>query len=507
MRLSFYGATRIVTGSCFLVETGGLRVLVDCGLFQGTREIRELSFKPFPFLPASVDYLLLTHAHIDHSGLIPRLCREGFQGKILATKATVDLMGVLLPDAAHIQEMEAEQKSRKARRAGRPVVAPLYTLTDAQESLRFFEGVDYGTELSLAPHVSATFLDAGHILGAAMVLLTVTENGVSFRLLFTGDIGRPGQRFVKDPAVVEDADYVVIESTYGNRIHQEIDEKAVLHEVLWRTYQRGGNLIIPAFAVERTQDLLYDLSELYHAGKLPPVKVVIDSPLAAAVTDIFTRHSEYYDRETRFLIQCGQDPLNSECIHFSVTTEESRALNAIQSGLVIISASGMCEAGRIRHHLKHNLWRPECTVLFVGYQAEGTLGRHILDGDKMVTIFGEEIAVNAEIVELPGYSAHADQPALLNWLKGIQKKPRQVFVVHGEPEAAETLRSKIESELGLSAVVPDYGSSWTLAADVQAAALLDAYRRLGERLHEFLRRAAPAEIAAAAKQLEEIASR
>ncbi|RJX21584.1 MAG: MBL fold metallo-hydrolase [Ammonifex sp.] len=504
MRLSFYGAARTVTGSCFLAEVSGMRVLVDCGLFQGPPEVRERNFKPFPFLPAAIDFLLLTHAHIDHSGLIPRLCREGFRGKILATEASVDLLGVLLPDAAHIQEMETEQKNRKGKRAGKPPLAPLYTVADAARSLQFLEGVGYETPVSLSPGVTATFLNAGHILGASMILLTVNEGSVPLRVLFSGDVGRKGQRFLKDPVTVDAADYVIMESTYGNRLHPEENELSVLREVIWRAYNRGGNVIIPAFAVERTQDLLYDLSELNHAGGLPPVKVYIDSPLASAVTSIFNRHRELYDQETQSLIRAGLDPLNSDFVHFSVTTEESRALNESPQSLVIISASGMCEAGRIRHHLKHNLWRPESAVVFVGFQPVGTLGRRILDGERSVTIFGEEIAVRAEIVELSGYSAHADQPALINWLSGITHKPRQVFVVHGEPDAAEFLRGRIESGLGIKAVVPDFASSWTLVADVRAEALWDAYRRLGDRIQETLRAADPAETAEIVHRLEAV---
>lgn len=506
MRLSFFGAAGSVTGSRFLVEACGVRVLVDCGLFQGPREIRERNYEPFPFYPASIDYLLVTHAHIDHSGLIPRLCREGFKGRIFATEATADLLTVLLPDAGHIQEMEVEQKNRKARRAGKPTIEPIYTVADAERCRQFFTGVRYNNDVALSPQVTATFLNAGHILGAAMILLTAKENGVPLRVLFTGDIGRPGQRFVEDPAVVDTADYVVIESTYGNRVHPQEDEVSVLHDVLWRTYKRGGNVIIPAFAVERTQDLLYDLNELYHAGKLPPVRVYIDSPLATAVTNIYNRHQECYDQDMHHLVRCGRNPLDSEFVHFSVTTEESRALNEIPGGLVIISGSGMCEAGRVRHHLKHNLWRPESTIVFVGFQPQGTLGRRVLDGEQIVNIFGEEIAVKAEIVELFGYSAHADQPALLNWLKTIKNPPRQVFVVHGEPDAAADLREKIDLELGLKAVVPDYGSSWTLVADYQADALLDAYRRLGERLQGVVRTADPVEMAAVAREIESIAA-
>ncbi|MEW6182644.1 MAG: MBL fold metallo-hydrolase [Bacillota bacterium] len=504
MRLSFYGAARTVTGSCFLVEASGTRILVDCGLFQGPPETRERNYEPFPFLSASIDYLLVTHAHIDHSGLIPRLCKTGFKGKILATAATVDLLTVLLPDAAHIQEMEVEQKNRKARRAGKPLLDPIYTVADANKSLSFFEGVSYDTTLTITPQIGATFYNAGHILGAAMVMLTVSENGVPLKVLFSGDIGRPGQRFVKDPAVVDNADYVVIESTYGNRLHPEENEVSVLHDVLWRTYKRGGNVIIPAFAVERTQDLLFDLSELHHKGEMPPMQVYIDSPLATAVTGIFDRHKECYDEETQALIKSGQNPLDSDYVRFSVTTEESRALNQTPRGMVIISASGMCEAGRIRHHLKHNLWRPESTVVFVGFQPQGTLGRRILDGEKSVSIFGEEIAVKAEIVELSGYSAHADQAGLIEWLSNFKTRPKQVFVVHGEPEASENLRGMIEKDLGLQAVVPNYLSSWTLAADVQAAALLDAYRRLGERLQEVLKASDPKEIASIARRLESV---
>ncbi|WP_051275787.1 MBL fold metallo-hydrolase RNA specificity domain-containing protein [Desulfovirgula thermocuniculi] len=457
MRVRFLGAAQTVTGSCFLLEAGYLRLMVDCGMFQGPRELRERNYSPFAVDPGTVDYVLLTHAHIDHSGLLPKLVKRGFRGKILATPATVDLCAVMLPDSGHIQEMEVERLNRKAQRAGRPLVEPIYTVEDAHRAMEFFRPVEYGETVRLTPEISVRFLDAGHILGSAMVEVEVREGGQAVRLVFSGDLGGKGRPFVRDPAPVKEADFLFMESTYGDRLRPQEDRLKALEEVVFETYRKGGNLIIPAFAVERTQDLIYDFHLLINSGRFPPMKIYIDSPMATAVTETFKKYTCYYDEEASQLINQDKNPLNMEVLHFARTREESMALNAIKGGAIIIAASGMCEAGRIKHHLKHNLWRPECTVLFVGYQAPGTKGRRIKDGAKFVRIHGEEIAVKAAVRSIEGYSTHADQAEILEWLGNLQKPPLRLFLVHGEPASLAALAAEIRRRYGFEVHVPALG--------------------------------------------------
>jgi len=472
MQLQFWGAAGTVTGSCYLLDTVNTRIMVDCGMFQGPKEIRERNYGSIPVPPGSVDYLLLTHAHIDHSGLIPKFVKYGFRGKIFATAPTVELCEVLLPDSGHIQEMEVERKNRKNRRANKALIEPVYNVKDAYNSLSFFNPVSYNEMLQLTPEIRARFVDAGHILGSAMIELWVKEGNNEIKLVFSGDIGKRDQPLIKDPSLIGQADYVVMESTYGNRMHEQSkDEIELLHEVIWETYKKGGNLIIPAFAVERTQDLLYHLSLLTEAKRMPPMAIYIDSPLSTATTAIFQHSQAYFDQETLDLINRGGNPISLPGIKFTKTAEESKTLNNI-SGAIIISASGMCEAGRIRHHLKYNLWRPESTVLFVGYQAEGTLGRLILDGEKTVRIFGDEIAVRADIRSIDGYSAHADQAELMEWVRGFQTPPREIFIVHGEPDSASTLARLISTELGFNTTVP----AWRQTVNLISASITDPFR-------------------------------
>lgn len=453
MKLQFLGAAGTVTGSSFLLETVNTRVMIDCGMFQGPKKVRECNYGSFLVPPNSVDYLLLTHAHIDHSGLIPKFVKYGYKGRIYATAPTVELCEVLLPDSGYIQEMEVERKNRKNRRANRALIEPVYNVKDAYKSLSSFNPILYDEIIQLTPEIKVRFVDAGHILGSAMIELWVKEEGNEVKLVFSGDVGRKDQPLIKDPSFIDKADYVIVESTYGNRMHgQKVSEMELLHEVIWETYNKGGNLIIPAFAVERTQDLLYHLGLLMEAKKMPPMPVYIDSPLSTAATAVFQRSQGYFDQETLDIIRRGRDPISLPEFKFTKTVEESMSLNKI-SGAIIISASGMCDAGRIRHHLKYNLWRPESTVLFVGYQAEGTLGRLIMEREKTVRIFGDEIAVRAEIRSIEGYSAHADQAGLLEWIENFQNPPQRVFVVHGEPESSSTLAAKI-SELGFNTTVP-----------------------------------------------------
>lgn len=480
MRLTFLGAARTVTGSMHLLEAGGIRILVDCGLFQGGAEADDLNRQPFAFAPSSIDYVLLTHAHIDHSGRLPILCRDGLNGTILATGATVDLARVMLPDAGFIQESDVEWHNRRARRAGRPEAAPLYTAEDAYAALRFLRAVDYDVPIELADGIQVVFRDAGHLLGSA--ILEVTAEGK--KVVFSGDLGNSNQPILRDPTRVEAADVLVVESTYGNRLHEEAEPRVEkLAGLIRKTVNRGGNVVIPAFAVERTQDVLYELNELFDAGRLPAIPVYVDSPLASASTEVFRRHPECYDAETKALLASGGEPLDFRNLTVVRSVEESKAINNVEGGAVIISASGMCEAGRIRHHLKHNLWRPESTVIFVGYQARGTLGRGILEGARTVHILGEEIAVKAQIESIEGFSGHADQKGLLSWVAGFSQLPRQVFVVHGEEQSSMAFAEKlatlaagatagIEAEggdghsrvPGMSVVVPTRGQVVDIAA-------------------------------------------
>ncbi|SHG60876.1 metallo-beta-lactamase family protein [Thermosyntropha lipolytica DSM 11003] len=459
MKLKFLGAAKTVTGAFFLVDTENTRFAIDCGLFQGSKEIKERNYGEFLVPPETVDFLILTHAHIDHIGLVPKFCKKGFKGPIYCSHATKKLAEILLPDSAHIQEMEVARKNRKYQRAGKPLLEPIYRVDDALKCLEQFVPLNMDEIIPLHEGVEVRLRDAGHILGSNIVELWIKEDHHKLKLVFSGDLGQPNQPIIKDPAVIESADYLILESTYGNRLHEGVEKrKEQLKEIIDRTMRKGGNLIIPSFAVERTQDLLYDLNYLYHKGLLPPdIKIYIDSPLAVAATQIFQENTEYYDYETRKLVAEGKHPLKLPNLKFSVTQEDSVALNQIKGKAIIISASGMCEAGRIKHHLKHNLWRPESTILFVGYQAEGTLGRKILEGEKVVKIHGEEIAVKAEIERIEAYSAHADREGLLSWLKAFVSPPQEIFLVHGEEEAQSALAEIIQKELKIPVYIPEWG--------------------------------------------------
>lgn len=445
MKIKFLGAAKTVTGSCYIIDTDKVRFAVDCGLFQGTRELRERNYIDFAVDPKSIQFLILTHAHIDHSGLTPKLCKNGFTGPIYATPATVELCGVMFPDAGHIQEQEVEMKNRKLSRSGKTLLEPIYTAEEAVECLDQLRPLNYDEVCKLAEGIEVRLRDAGHILGSSMVELWVEENGHREKIVFSGDLGQGAQPIIKDPSVIESADYLLLESTYGDRFHKGAEQRAVqLKKVIDETMARGGNLIIPSFAVERTQDLLFDLSQLQSEGLLyPGIDVYIDSPLAIAATEIFQRSFDYYDQETMKLVSSGHHPLKMPNLKFSRTREDSVLLNNIKNNAIIISASGMCDAGRIKFHLKNNLWRPESTILFVGYQAAGTLGRRILDGEKLVTIHGDQVAVKAEIKSIEAYSAHADQIGLMAWLKNFKKKPQTVFLVHGEEKVQQIGRAHV----------------------------------------------------------------
>ncbi|MDP3613344.1 MAG: MBL fold metallo-hydrolase, partial [Rubrivivax sp.] len=424
MRLTFIGAAQEVTGSCFLVETDYVRFLVDCGMFQGGREARERNLQAWSFDPRQIDFVLLTHAHIDHSGLLPRLCALGFRGPIITTRATVDLLSVMLLDSAFIQEGEWARAQRKRSRQSRAdAPALLYTVAQAEACLEQLQGTPYDEDVQPHASVRCRFRDAGHILGSAIVEVWVTAKGHTRKLVFSGDLGQPGRPIVRDPTPIDSADVLVVESTYGNRLHRPLNETIdelvfVIEDTLRR---RQGNIIIPAFALGRTQELLHLLLDLCRQGKLPHLQVFVDSPMANKVTEITWQHTEFLDDESRALLSLRRSHPEWLDLRFTRSVEESMALNRIKAGAIIISASGMCDAGRIKHHLRHHLGRPECAIVIIGFQAAGTLGRRLVDGEKQVRLFGEDIRVRASIHTIGGLSAHADQAALLKWLKGFEK--------------------------------------------------------------------------------------
>ncbi len=456
MKIKFIGATKTVTGSCYFIQSKNVHLLVDCGAFQGTRDNEKRNTKPFPFKPSEIQYLFLTHAHLDHSGLIPKLVKDGFRGKILATRATMDLCGVVLLDSAHIQERDAELENKRRIRAGKAPVKPVYTVQEAVVSIAFFQGVNYNETIDLGNGNRVRFQDAGHILGSAIVELWIKDDTGEKKLVFSGDLGPKNAPLVKDPTLIEESDFVFVESTYGNRRHKGIKETIdEFAQAVAESLKRGGNVIIPAFAVGRTQEILYILNQLTREGKLSQLRVFVDSPMALQATRITLRHPECLDKETLDLIKSGNFPRSNLILKFTESVEESMEINKIKDGSIIISASGMCQEGRIRHHLKHNLWRPECSVIFVGFQAQGTLGRRILEGAKRVKIFGEEIAVNARIYTIGGLSAHADRDELIDWLNKFKKRPQRVFVIHGEEETALCFAGSIQKQLKLDAYVPD----------------------------------------------------
>jgi metallo-beta-lactamase family protein len=468
MKLGFYGAAGEVTGSCTLVETGTTRFLVDCGMFQGGPEARTKNLQALKFDGdvRDIDFVLLTHAHIDHSGLLPRLAILGYRGPIYATPASIDLLGVLLPDSAHIQEKEAEWQLRHRRRGGKPergIQAPLYTVIEAQTALKLLRPVRYGETIAPAADVHVRFHDAGHILGSAWLEITVSGGKHPRKLVFSGDLGMNNRPVLRDPEPpVAEADVLLVESTYGDRLHRSMPEtEDEIVAALGRTQACHGNLIIPSFAVGRTQEILYLLADLVRRGRLSPLKVYVDSPMANEATRITLAHPELLDTETRELIAWQQAHPGKMQIEFVADVERSKALNQQREGAVIISASGMCEAGRIKYHLRENLPRSECSILIAGFQAAGTLGRRIVDGARTVKIFGEPVPVRARIYTVGGLSAHADQGTLLNWLRGFHTPPKQTFLVHGEAGASATFTQAIRDQLGWTAVrVPQRGEQF-----------------------------------------------
>ena len=473
MKITFLGATKTVTGSNFLVEGAGKKFLVDCGMYQGSSKDEMKNNEPFPFNVKDIDFMLLTHAHIDHSGRIPKLYVEGYRNPVITTKATKDLCSIMLPDSGHIQEQEISWRNKKRMREGKEALPPLYTAEDAIQTMEIFKSVNYDEIVEVDPNIQVRFNDAGHMLGSAIIEVWVTENGKQTKAVFTGDLGNNDIPLLSSPTMIETADYLIMESTYGSRLHMRNDDKANLFlDIVSETLDKGGTVVIPSFAVGRTQEILYEINNLkdehqdevfkkkYQA--LMRVPVYVDSPLAISATEIFKENANLFDEETQEIIQRGDNPLEFPGLQFTRTADESKALNEKKESAIIISASGMCEVGRIKHHLKHHLWDSNSTILFVGYQAPGTLGRRLVDGEKMVRIFGEEIAVNARIEYIEGYSGHADQEWLLNFIYSFITKPKHIFLVHGEIESQEVLKEKILENVNIPVTIPDYGQTYTL---------------------------------------------
>ncbi len=459
MKITFLGAARTVTGSCYIIETEKSRFAVDCGMHQGKEEIEKRNWATDLYDPARIDFFIITHAHIDHTGLLPRMVQNGFRGPIYATEPTGDLIKILLLDSAHIQEVEAGWKNKKMQRNGRqPNILPLYNVTDAEDVGPLIKAKTYGEPFLPAEGVQVKFQDAGHILGAAIVEIFIEESGTSTKLVFSGDIGRSNQLLMEDPAKVHEADFLFMESTYGNRNHKGEEESLQeLAEAINYSYARREKVIIPAFAVERTQEILYSLYLLSLEGKLPQdIPIFLDSPLAIQATEIFRRYRSYFDSDTQKLMKNNQNPLDLLQLKFSSTTIQSVQINEMKGPAIVISASGMANAGRIKHHLRHNLWRPGASIVFVGFQAEGTPGRRIVDGAKKIRIFNEDIVINAKIFTINGFSAHAGKNQLLDWLGHFQNKKMQIFLVHGELSVQEQLAAAIRERYGFTVEIPEY---------------------------------------------------
>ncbi|MHC1701540.1 MAG: MBL fold metallo-hydrolase RNA specificity domain-containing protein [Humidesulfovibrio sp.] len=518
MKINFLGAAQAVTGSCYILETGGHRFSVDCGMHQGNIEIEKRNLNLDGYRPEELDFILVTHAHIDHIGLLPRIVAEGFKGKIYATPPTRDLMQILLLDSAHIQEMEAEQRRRKGERRGNkspqppytagerrskdavqaPYTAserrgsyleqPLYITADAMATFPLITPIEYNKTFEPAPGIRVTYRDAGHILGSAFIEVEYMEQGKPTKIIFSGDLGRPNQLILPDPSTGGSADYVFLESTYGDRDHKSAEtSREELAAAIAYSYKNREKVIIPAFAVERTQQILYTLFLLSEEGKLPKdMPVYLDSPLAIQATEIFRNHPEYFDDKTKALLKAGKDPLALKNLRFSQTSEESRAINNESGPAIVISASGMANAGRIRHHLRHNLWRKGASIVFCGYQGEGTPGRKIVDGAKSITIFGEEIAIAAKVFTIGGFSAHAGQTEIMQWLKTFDGKGTKVILIHGEVRALNKLSMLIQNQLGMEVHVPNYLEELTLEPGKVMVPVVDVDKALPRIDWDFL---------------------
>ena len=482
MKIKFCGASTGVTGSCHLLTSGEHKILLDCGQFQGGKAQDALNYDKFPFEPSEIECVVLSHAHIDHCGRLPLLTKRGFEGKIYCTDATADLLSVMLKDSAYIHEKETEWKNRKAERAGREQVEPLYTIEDAEKTLSLVSPILYDQQIEINSDMKIVFNDAGHILGSAITELWVTEDDKESKIVFSGDLGMEGRPILRDPTYIKKADYVIMETTYGNRIHKELGsgvEKLI--EIILNTTRRGGNVVIPSFAVGRTQELIYELNRFYDSNneyrkELDKIFVYIDSPMATTATEIFRRNAQVFDEETREYILKGDNPLEFKNLKFTRSSKESQDLNFNKEPKIIISASGMCEAGRIRHHLKHNLWNPKNSIVFVGYQGQGTLGRSLVEGIKMVTLFGEEIQVNAEIHNLEGFSGHADQNGLFAWLAHFEQRPKQIFLVHGEEDSKKDFAKLVNEKLSYEPIVVMGNSEFELDMNKSEIVNMDSAR-------------------------------
>lgn len=456
MKIKFCGAVSSVTGSCHLLTTEKHRVLLDCGMFQGGKTLEAMNQEPFPFCPSDVECVILSHAHVDHCGRLPLLVKQGFTGPIYCTDATADLLNIMLPDCAYIQQKETEWANRKAERKGEPLTEPMYTMEDANAALKQVVPILYDQLFRLNDEMRIVFNDAGHILGSAITELWVEEQERTIKLVYTGDIGVNNRPILRDPVRIKKADYVIMESTYGNRLHESNESSLKeLLQIIVNTTRRGGNVIIPSFAVGRTQELIYELNRFYEENEeyheyLSHIPVYIDSPMAISTTQVFRRNAQVFDEETRRYILEGDNPLDFPNLHFTRTSQESMLLNTDATPKIIIAASGMCDAGRICHHLKHNLWNPKNSIVFVGYQANGTLGRRLIEGEKEVSVLGERVVVKAQIHNLEGFSGHADREGLLDWVQGLQRAPQNIFLVHGEEESKEALEELIREKTGFS---------------------------------------------------------
>ena len=467
MDIQFYGASKMVTGSNYLITTDKYKILIDCGMFQGSKSMERLNYDEFPYDPKEIDFLLLTHAHIDHSGRIPKLVKEGFRGRIISTNPTYELSKIMLKDSAKIQESDVEWENRKRERSGQKPVEPLYSMEDAERSLKYFEPYFLDQKITINDNIQMRFKDAGHILGSAIIELWIKENDETIKFVFSGDLGMPGRPIINNPEYIDEADYLIIESTYGDTIHESFEGSSnKLIEIINETALRGGTVIIPSFAVGRTQELIYKLNKYYENNteieqhmKIP---VYIDSPMAIEATKVFKGNSSSFNEEARELILKGDNPFEFENLRYIQSQEESMALNKFSFPKVIISASGMATAGRVRHHLKHNLWDEKNSLVFVGYQAQGTLGRILMDGAKRVKILGEQIDVRAKIYSIKGFSGHADKNVLLDWVENFKKKPKKIFIVHGEIEASTELSNEIKRKYRIDTTIPNLGDSFKI---------------------------------------------
>lgn len=467
MDIKFFGAAKEVTGSNYLISTKTHKILIDCGLFQGSSEIEEKNFEDFPYNVREIDYLILTHAHIDHSGRIPKLVNDGFRGDILCTKPTYDLCEIMLLDSGKIHESDAKWENRKRQRRGEKEIKPLYTVDDAENSLRYFKSYYYNQFINIDENIQIRFKDAGHILGSAIIEIWIEEDNERTKLVFSGDLGMAGRPILKEPEFVESADYLIMESTYGDENHEEFKTSTKrLIDIINKTALRGGSVIIPSFAVGRTQELIYELNKYYQYSDVEEymkIPIYIDSPMAVNATEAFQKNSNSFNEEAQNLILQGDNPFKFPNLRYIKSQEESMALNKSDYPKVIISASGMATAGRIRHHLKHNLWNPKNSLVFVGYQAQGTLGRILLDGVKNVKLLGERVNVALEIYDLQGFSAHADQNALINWIDNFKHKPEKIFLVHGEEKPTSTLAQIIESKFKINTIIPEIGDEFNIS--------------------------------------------